>query len=433
MSLTTLNKPVLPVVAAKKAYRLGYLDGIRGLTSLYVCIYHAFVVSAALPSTSDNAILKIFSSLKGQFLQAIFFRYGHQAVVIFIIISGYSLMLPVIRAGTKSLPGGIAQYWRRRAYRILPPYYAALGFSIILLLIVPGFGDKSGTVWDQALPGLNLEAIGSHLLLIHNWVPQMSLRINPPLWSIAVEWQLYFLFVFGLLPLWFKLGKVAVVGTSFAISLGFYFWLSDAHYLIYPWFLGLFCLGMFAATVNFQHRQGQETTGPEAEREEVISANRDWTASVPWWLVGFIGLALFGVIALLDFDFWSGLGKWPILTQLITFVRGDVEWLRDILVGIATTGFLIYYTEQSLEGRSSRVLRMLESRAAVRLGLFSYSLYLIHDPTLALLGFFCRKLQLAGLASDLIIIGAGIPLCISVAYGFYCLVEGPSLQRAKRA
>lgn len=71
------------------------------------------------------------------------FQYGHSAVATFIVLSGFSLMLPIARSSEETLKGGMLGYLKRRSLRILPPYYVALGLSLLLIALVPGL-HKTG-------------------------------------------------------------------------------------------------------------------------------------------------------------------------------------------------------------------------------------------------------------------------------------------------
>src|SRR5438270_2616521 len=103
------------------APRLPFLDGLRGLAAVYVVLHHAamMVPPAGLGGVGSAA----------RFV----FRHGHYAVAVFIVLSGYCLMLPVARDPCGRLPGGVVGYLGRRARRILPPYYAALGLGWLLI------------------------------------------------------------------------------------------------------------------------------------------------------------------------------------------------------------------------------------------------------------------------------------------------------------
>src|SRR5215203_1884331 len=108
--------------------RLAFLDGLRGLAASYVVLHHA-------------ALLVPPSGLTGPATVARFLlRHGHYAVAVFIVLSGYCLMLPVARDPLGRLPGGTLAFFGRRARRILPPYYAALVLCWALIALVPELG-----------------------------------------------------------------------------------------------------------------------------------------------------------------------------------------------------------------------------------------------------------------------------------------------------
>src|SRR5689334_14248080 len=89
------------------SHRLAFLDGIRGLAALYVVFHHAYLFTRSDRSSA------ITQELWGQ---------GRVAVDIFIVLSGFCLMLPVVQSSVKCVPGGFLKYFLRRAARILPAY-----------------------------------------------------------------------------------------------------------------------------------------------------------------------------------------------------------------------------------------------------------------------------------------------------------------------
>jgi peptidoglycan/LPS O-acetylase OafA/YrhL len=92
--------------------RLHYLDGLRGLTSLYVVIFHI--------QQHLGVKLPVFWLLFTKLL------YGPFAVVVFIVLSGYCLMLPVARSKAGCLSSSFPDYIKKRSRRILPPYYTEI-------------------------------------------------------------------------------------------------------------------------------------------------------------------------------------------------------------------------------------------------------------------------------------------------------------------
>src|SRR5437763_1776287 len=87
-------------IAAKQSvpdHHLAYLDGVRGLSALYVVVHHVL-----------NVVLKRFPEPLPEltYLLTFWMRFGHYAVDIFIVLSGYCLMLPVMKSSERQLRGG---------------------------------------------------------------------------------------------------------------------------------------------------------------------------------------------------------------------------------------------------------------------------------------------------------------------------------------
>ncbi|HVD88699.1 MAG TPA: acyltransferase family protein, partial [Jatrophihabitantaceae bacterium] len=93
--------------AAPEPGRAVGLDGIRGLAALYVVVHHCWLVSFhGYPANTGPAWLG-------------WLVYGHLAVVVFIVLSGFSLAIAPARRGWRL--GGTVRFAQRRAWRILPP------------------------------------------------------------------------------------------------------------------------------------------------------------------------------------------------------------------------------------------------------------------------------------------------------------------------
>jgi len=148
--------------------RLDYLDGLRGLSALYVVLLH--VSQIVEDRLHGNGLLSI--------AYPIMLKYGRDAVGIFIVLSGYCLMLPVVRSESRQLRGGVVQYIKRRGRRILPPYYAVLILSLLITAFVPMnqpfMGFQLNLAQSDFTPGILL----SHFLLLHNLKPEWIHGIN---------------------------------------------------------------------------------------------------------------------------------------------------------------------------------------------------------------------------------------------------------------
>ena len=227
--------------------RLPFLDGIRGLAALYVCLFHVREES-----------LKHMSSTLAHITSPL--HYGHEAVCVFIVLSGFCLMMPFVnRKSDETNPWpGIRQFVKRRAQRIFPAYYAALILSILLNLFsvqvfkAVGRGNFSGLDMGLLFPDLTIPNFAWHILLLHNLLRESSHFQNYPLWSIAMEWQIYFFFILLLLPLQRKIGISGTVLTALVISLIPHYFFPATYNLdwTYPWMLALFALGMAAAHIT---------------------------------------------------------------------------------------------------------------------------------------------------------------------------------------
>ena len=128
----------------KDRSHLLHLDGIRGLTAFYVVLHH----------TCRNYWNPAHKNEFPFWLRRLvdFTSFGQAAVAIFIVLSGYCLMMPLLQSNTTVLRGGLVEYFKRRATRILPVYFAALGVTLLLIALIPAMNRMSNSGWDAALP-----------------------------------------------------------------------------------------------------------------------------------------------------------------------------------------------------------------------------------------------------------------------------------------
>lgn len=360
---------------------LNYLDSLRALAAVFVVLHHAWLQVWPVD----------YGHLPGGWTwrMTAWLLYGHFAVDLFIVLSGFSLMLPIVR-GDGTLRGGAWSFLKKRARRILPPYYLAMGFS--LLLAVTLIARKTGTHWDMSVP-VTWHGILIHLLLLQDVFANG--QINHAFWSISVEWRIYFFFpllVWG----WRRWG--ASVTTLTAIAAPYLLLLTLRHSPASrwvgecPWYLGLFALGMLGAAVAFSERQ------PWPRLRQVF----------PW---GVFAGAVGALTALLC---WH----WGWQTAFYRF-----KYL-DLAVGIASLSLLV-----SVSGTpGSRVRQLLDWKPLVFVGTFAYSLYLIHAPLLQVVWqYLIHPLNLSPLPTFLGLALIGTPLIAGASYVFFLVCERPFL------
>jgi peptidoglycan/LPS O-acetylase OafA/YrhL len=379
--------------AASPVQHLKYLDGLRALAALYVVAVHAL----SQVDRHHNALQAPWSALASLFL------YGHYAVDVFIVLSGFCLMLPVVRrseGGTEALSGGIWSFYAKRARRILPPYY--LSMAITLLLIGTVLGEKTGSSWDTYIP-VTLAGLLTHIVLVHDAFQQTAGQINGVYWSIAVEWRIYFVFPL-LVVAWRRFGPLAATGMT--VAAGYVILALLRHTPVFtqtngvsPHYLGLFALGAFASGVAFSPR-------PDMSR---LRGHRGWLSALCLMALIVLAATVLPVIAK---------GRTVPITVIDLFVGGTA------MAGL----ILLSHPEQGQAGR-----RLLSAKPLVFLGTFAYSIYLIHTPFLQLFWQYVQvplRLNITGMVlSEIFLV---IPLILGISYLFYLGCERPFLTRRPR-
>lgn len=361
--------------------RLEHLDGLRAVLSLWVVGNHAWLTIYPTVGTADNP-----HGLLG--LATTWMVYGHFAVVAFIVVSGYSLAISTTANGGR-LRGGFFVFLRRRFTRIVLPYWGALAVSLVLATTL--IGTRTGTHWDAALP-VTVKGVVLHALLLQDFA--LTGQINHALWSIALEWHIYFFFPlilllrrqFGLLQATFGVVLVGLLVSALHNG-GLTLW-DEAN------FFGCFALGVAARELSVR------------------------TSPLPWDLLAGGLLGGFAVVA-------------GILGTLRAAEQSNT--LLEPLFGLGIGALLVALSQE----RSDWLRRGLSWRPLSMVGASSYSLYLLHAPVLQLVWqYLLRPLGLPlhdGPALAWLLL-FGVPTSLLVGWSFYRVVERPcmSLGRTRR-
>uniref|UniRef100_UPI003FF07E58 acyltransferase family protein n=1 Tax=Gemmiger formicilis TaxID=745368 RepID=UPI003FF07E58 len=175
-------------------------------------------------------------------------RAGSVGVDWLVLLSAFCLFLPWANARQRGEPLPScrpADFYRRRAVRLLPAYYASLLFSLVLALHHAG--------WSRTL-GIDLAA---HLTLTQQLFPQsyLATRLNGVTWTLTV-FALFYL-VFPLLAPLCVRRPLPTLGALCAVQLGYTLWAlpqygSDAYSSLFnqfPAFCGVLAVGLAAALV----------------------------------------------------------------------------------------------------------------------------------------------------------------------------------------
>lgn len=368
--------PPQPLSKVPVKLHLGYLDGLRALAAVYVVLNHACSMHAHGEDLTGHARLLY-----------LIFLHGHSAVNLFIVLSGFCLMLPVVR-GDGQLRGGALNFFKKRARRILPPYFFALGFSLLLIWLF--IGQPTGTEWDLSIP-VTWKGILAHLFLVQDAFLSTRSSIDAPLWSVSVEWRIYFIFPLLVLS-WKRLGPF--ITTAICVGLSLFLLVALAYTPINtgtpgvsPQYLALFALGALACGITFSQEAGLTTLRNH----------------IPWMLISFI---LFLAVVVVTKS-----GAVP--TAYADYIVGC--WAMTVLIAA---------------GKSSQswLHQALSWKPLVFLGTFAYSIYLIHAPLLQVIWQYgLHPLHLSPLVTLLALFTVGLAAILAVAYGFFLVCERPFL------
>jgi peptidoglycan/LPS O-acetylase OafA/YrhL len=368
-------------------FRFIELDSVRALAAIWVFAYHVwqFGGSPELMVSLSRFSFDAFAPV----------HHGPAGVDVFMVLSGFCLFWPLTNNPN-------AFNWRsyalKRARRILPAYYGAIAYAILVpVTLVPIVRLAGWQANFQPVP--SLRQIVSHLFLIHTLFRDTWDGITGAFWSMGLEAQFYLVFPFLALA-WKHLGVRAVAyaalaSVAFRIGVGVFQTDSTSieSFLLSITFLGRwmqFAAGM-AAALWVRHQVNRPS-----RRLSAI----DWTALTGASLI----LELAGLLA-------------PSIVS-----QGPVP-LRDILLATGSAGLL-----SSLCTAPHWIKSPFIRGPLPYLGRISYSFFLIHQPTSwYAMEFFRKKLGFSGERLVLVGYSAGFLATIFCASAFYRFFEKPFL------
>jgi len=363
----------------RKPGRLDFIEGMRGVAAFYVMLTH--VVGMIDPYAS------VGKSVFGRGLVSLLlspFRQGPIAVAAFIVISGYCLQIALFNRGDGRLHS-MLDFMKRRCRRILPPHYACLALSIVVALTVTTwmFNRTGGKLpWSTYLP-VTWDNTLAHALMYNNFSSLWRYKINGVLWSIAIEFQLYFLFPLFVWSLW-KLGRNMTLLAATLVIYPFVLLFPEVVGQYHIWFLTLFVLGIvsahYAVHKNPTHRMK----------------------------VGATLVAIFG-----------GIGA------AYACATKEHICVQDTYAGLAVASMLVLGTWSS----KSWVTQFFSLKGIVWVGAFSYSLYLMHHPFMQVMYYFKPAWFSTPNKQLVYLFVIGVPIITIACWLFYRVFEKPFITR----
>ncbi len=377
--------------------RLRALDGLRGLAALVVLAHHTLLASSAqladpyagLPQSAGRAVwLLTYTPLHIVWA-------GPEAVVVFFVLSGFVLSLPVARGGQLR----IGSYYPARFVRLYLPVWGALAVAAALHLAVDHHAVPAASWWlNGHAPPLKVHAALLDAALLPgagDW------GFTTALWSL--HWEIVFSLLLPLLllaPLRLRSWSTAVALLCFLALLraggslgapatqsgvgGPLLDSSGGEYLLE---LSPFVLGVLLA---FNHEQIERLANALRERTVRNTATK---------------LALgVGCICALTANWW---------------LPGSASPAALVAAG-ACLAVVAALSVPEFGG-------FLESAPMQWTGKRSYSLYLVHEPIVVALAF-----ALGGRPSPVLFAAIVIPLALGAAAVFFRCVEYPAHRLARR-
>jgi peptidoglycan/LPS O-acetylase OafA/YrhL len=155
---------------------LPFLDALRGVAILTVFLYHSLGIAFGADKLGWKGLFRDIDA-PAAFLGLYPLTYGWAGVAVFFVVSGFCIHLSHQQSKDKAWRSFIT----KRFYRIYPPYVLA---TVIFFFLWP-WGGFSLRSMDR------VTQLWTHLVAVHNLSVKTHYGINPALWSVAVEIQLY--------------------------------------------------------------------------------------------------------------------------------------------------------------------------------------------------------------------------------------------------
>ena len=354
------------------------VDGLRGIAALSVFVFHAWLYTLPVVSVAGAARSPATDLIRE-------LRLG---LVLFFVLSGFLLFRAWAGAalGRRAAPSN-ATYVVHRVGRIVPAYWLAIVGSIALLYPIAGS------------PGVRLpppELLPLFFVFGQNLSPQTLLKLDPPMWTLAVEAAFYVV-----LPL---LGWLALRGRA-----------TPRAQLLVP--LALLVLGVAFNAVLAQ----------------AGGADLRWSKSLPAMLPYF-AVGMGAAVLVVGRRPTSGQAR-ALVGAAVLLVAVNVALQVSAGHGAQVTGLLKVIRDLPAAAgfamlicvAATRPPRVLALRPLAWCGLVSYGLYLWHVPVLLVLR--------AGGLLPLSVAGAtivGLPLSLLAGWLSFRFVEVPAIAWSRR-
>ncbi len=387
------------------AQRYNELDSLRGLASLSVVFHHCLLSFGAFYTVYHHQAVTNMVAKVLAFSPLHLFWAGHEAVILFFVLSGFVLALPFVATNKAK---SYSNYIIKRLCRIYLPYAFAICLSIIMYSILNSshtdhLSSWFNNMWTQRITFKELISFifmtgyGTSRLDTATWSLVHELRISfffPLIMLLIIKWKFNKIFFISLISYILLISIFFLTTHKFEIHIVFSL-IKSARDTIY--YTGFFIMGALIAKYKEQLR--------------AVYIKLSFTSKV----------ILFGISLMLYIIEWliPGLGT----------IKFDSNPLSEMLM----TTFIDWCIASSVlitivfALNSVKLKVVLGKGILIYLGQISYSLYLIHPIILLIFVHFARGSN----AVYLIVICVPI-LALLSAHIMHKFVEIPSIKIGKR-
>jgi peptidoglycan/LPS O-acetylase OafA/YrhL len=372
----------------KPKYDLFILDVLRALAAFVVMVGHARWV---LWEGYSEGYLKHPEQYGMIGKIAVYglsiFRYGHEAVLLFFVLSGFVIHLRYARNLAANPDAGF-DWWPflvRRIRRIYPPFL----FILLLTFILDRVGMQMGwSIYQQQTPN---EILNNNVHPNHGWINLFGNLLfwqngqvtvwgsNGPLWSLKYEWWFYMLY-----PILFWVTRKSVYGALLLV-------------------LALFATGHFlGATSSF-----------------FLFSVFGYLLS--WWLGALLADIYAGRFRLK----FSWLAPFSLLIPFLLYKGAAIgnELLRDTCWALGFTALIAACFWLQEIGVYFRFLKRLKWLSEC-----SYTLYIIHFPIFVFMNGMILSANGNRMPRSLIWVFAGIAIVLVLSWLLHFVLEKPFIK-----
>jgi len=164
------------------------IDGLRFLAITPVLFFHLAERVMRLMKENNFDDLNTYASYKSLLS-------GRLGVEIFFVISGFVISIPILKKWIEkdSVKFDFLKYLKKRLTRLEPPYIAILLFSLVALTFLRSSSLSEGTDTLANSEITLVESFWASIFYLHGLIYQSFPRLNPPSWSLEIEFQFYLL------------------------------------------------------------------------------------------------------------------------------------------------------------------------------------------------------------------------------------------------